>query len=97
MANGAGPTGPTKQQQRIRIDLNELPTAGCPNCGCSIFVTNVALFKKLSALRSPTGKPMLAEIKLALCQECGAVAQPVGDELQLLEIVPKDGEADNDD
>lgn len=88
------PTGPPVQQ-KVNINLNDAPTAGCPVCGCIIFAVNVALYKKVSAIQ--VGKPMLALVPLSLCQDCGAVVQPVGDELKLVEAVPKDGEGDDAD
>ena len=90
-------TGPKKPvQARIKINLNEMPGVGCPNCGCQIFTTDHAMFRKLSAIQ--VGKPMLARIPLELCQGCGALHQVVGDEMKLVEMVPigkedTDGEA----
>ena len=53
-------------QQQVRINLNEMPTVGCPNCGCLVFATNVSMYKKLSAIQM--GKPMLAKIELSLAK-----------------------------
>lgn len=70
-------------QGQINIDLSKASIVGCPNCGCQIFATNVAMYKKLSAIQ--IGKPMLARVELSVCQDCGAILQPVGDELKLVE------------
>ena len=85
---------PTKDpvQARIKINLNEMPVVGCPNCGCQIFTTDHAMFRKLSAIQ--VGKPMLARIPLELCQGCGALHQVVGDEMKLVEMVPVKEEDD---
>ena len=68
------------------VNLNELPPVGCPNCGCQVFTTNHAMFRKLSAIQ--VGKAILARIPLELCQDCGALCQAVGDELKLVEAIP---------
>lgn len=91
MANGAKPPGTgAPRQVQFKINLNELPTKGCPICRCSVFNTNVGLFKQISALQSPTGKGTLARVELASCIDCGTVVQVVKDELKLVEMVPKE-------
>lgn len=88
MATSGGNGGKeTTGRQAINININELPAVGCPNCGCEVFATNVAMYKKLSAIQ--VGKPMLAKIEVCICQDCGALIQPVGDELKLVTVVPK--------
>ena len=89
--NGAKPPGtPLQISRQVQIDLNKQPTVTCPICGCSIFATNIAMYKKLSDIQ--VGKPILARVELALCQDCGAIVQAVGDELRLVEAVPKEEE-----
>ena len=97
MNDAMRPPGKGPVQTRININLNELPPVGCPNCECQVLATNIAMYRKLGATQSPTGKAMLAMIPLSLCQDCGAVSQVVGDELKLIEMVPVDGEADDAD
>lgn len=93
------PSGiPGKQKQvQITINLNDLDTVRCANCGFAIFATNVAMYKRIGATQSPTGKAMLAGIQLNVCQDCGAIMQVVDDELKLVEIAPGDGKADEGD
>ena len=90
-AKPPGTEGPVKA--RVRINLDEMPSVGCPACGCQIFTTSYAMFRKLSAIQ--VGKPMLARIPLELCQGCDALYQVVGDELKLVEMVPM-GKEDTD-
>jgi len=100
MSNGDRPmgTGGGRMQAQIRVNLNELPPVSCPACKCQIFATNIAIYKKLGATQSPTGKAMLAMISLLLCQDCGALSQVVQDELKLVEVEkitpPEDGKED---
>lgn len=92
---GNGGKGPSMQVRQVKINLNEVPTVGCPNCGYQLFATNVAMYKKLSAIQ--VGKPMLAKIEIAICQDCGAVVQPVDDELRLVEVAMREGEEGQED
>ena len=97
MSNGTKPPGTEGPiQAKVRINLNEMPPVSCPTCGCQIFTTSHAMFRKLSAIQ--VGKPMLARIPLELCQGCDTLYQVVGDELKPVELVPigkedTDGEA----
>ena len=93
MNDRAKPPGTGPVQARVKINLNEMPAVGCPQCGCEIFTTEHAMFRKLSAIQ--VGKPMLARIPLELCRGCGALYQVVGDELKLVEMVPT-GKEDTD-
>lgn len=86
MNDSRRPTGPVPPQAAIHLNLNDMPPVGCPICGCQVFATNVAMYRKLSAIQA--GKAMLARIMLELCQDCGALCQVVGDEIKLVEVVP---------
>jgi len=92
---GNGGKGPPTQIRQVKININDTPTVGCPNCGSQFFATNVAMYKKLSAIQ--VGKPMLARIELAICQDCGALVQPTGDELKLVEIIKREGQEEPDE
>ena len=76
------------------VNLNELPSVGCPNCSCQIFVSNAAMYKKVSAIQA--GKAQLIRVVLNICQDCGALSQAIGDELKLVEVVPLEKEETDD-
>lgn len=88
MTNGARP--PAKGGVvAFKVNLNDLAAVGCPHCGGNVFDTGVGLFKGMSAVQSPTGKPMLAKIEVAICLGCGVLVQPVGNELKIVETPAK--------
>lgn len=58
------------RQQKINVDVNTLKSLLCPNCKCVIFQTNIATFKKLSSLQSPTGTEQLLTVQLIRCINC---------------------------
>jgi hypothetical protein len=62
------------QQPRIKITpdmFKNFKTIAC-DCGGKIFHTGF-VFKKLSALVSPTGKEELYPIEVLICEACGKV------------------------
>lgn len=90
------PKPPSTQPVQFVINLSELSTVGCPTCGGFVFTTNVAMFKELTAIRSPTGKAQLIKVELCICQSCNTLVQPVGTELKVIETIigtGKSGEA----
>lgn len=103
MPNGNGGKKPQRagpaQDRTVQFTANmdDLPTALCPICGCQIFNTGVALYKKLGAVQSPTGRAQLIRVVLSSCVDCGAVVMPVSDQFKLIEVTPtppKDGSKD---
>lgn len=60
----------TQQQVKMNINLNELKTITCPNCGNPVFNTNLNMFKKLPSIQSPTGQAQLIKIELISCPAC---------------------------
>ena len=80
-------------QSIVHINLNEMPSVGCPNCSCEIFTTNYAMYKKLSAIQ--VGKAQIVRVILERCEECGALCQVVNDGLKLVEMAPL-GKEDTD-
>ena len=65
------PMGPAAQQQ-VNINPDDLEDVVCDECG-SQFFNEVFLFKKLSAVLSPTGKDTMVPLKTYKCQECGHI------------------------
>ncbi len=82
------PKPPSVAQSHITVNLNELPTVGCPTCQGMIFTTNIALFKELTAIQSPTGQAQMIKVDLCQCYACDEIVQPVGSELRIVEVAP---------
>ena len=60
------------QQQQLNINPDDLTDVLCNKCSNQTF-TQVFLFKKLSAVLSPTGKESLIPLQVYRCTECGHI------------------------
>jgi len=60
------------QQQNININPNDLEDVLCEECGEQTFEP-AFLFKKLSAVMSPTGKDTLIPLQVYKCTHCGHI------------------------
>jgi hypothetical protein len=60
-------------ENKIRVDLSNTAWAEC-ECGGMMFTTSM-MFKKLSALMSPTGKNELVPLEVAVCTSCGKIPE----------------------
>jgi hypothetical protein len=61
------------QAPRITPDIiRNSPTIECEECGGKLF-TEKLMFKKISALISPTGKEEVVPMPLLVCEKCGKV------------------------
>jgi hypothetical protein len=60
------------QQQNININPDDLVDVVCDKCGCQTF-SQVFLFKKLSAVLSPTGKDTMVPLQTYKCTDCGHI------------------------
>ena len=67
MKNGMQP-GHTQQ---INVDLSKSPPRACA-CGCKYFMQAVTVHV-ISALVSPTGQELTAQVPVLICLECKAV------------------------
>jgi len=85
---------PGQPNVKVNINLTALETSVCPECGCPFFYTNLAIYKKLTSVESPTGKAETVRVILSQCMECGIIVQPKGMELErvLIEKVEPEGE-----
>ena len=61
------------QPIQVEIDLKNATPRLC-ECGCKFFTTAVQLFM-VSALLSPTGQELMAQVPALLCRECGTVLE----------------------
>ena len=68
MNQGKQPT----QSQNININPDDLVDVVCDKCGCQTF-SQVFLFKKLSAVLSPTGKDTMVPLQTYKCTDCGHI------------------------
>lgn len=59
------------QPMQINVDLDKATQRAC-ECGCKYFVPMVTIYV-VSALLSPVGKELTAQVPVLLCKECGEV------------------------
>lgn len=64
-----GQNGP---KEGVEFDLNSADDIRCSNCGCKVFEA-AFMFKKVSALLSPTGQASMIPIQTFRCSECGNI------------------------
>ena len=75
----------------MRISLDVVKDAKLQTCSCGGAVfTEKLMFKKLSALISPTGKEELYPIQVMVCDKCGKVPR----DLNPYDLVPEEFLAD---
>ena len=61
-----------QQGLNVNINPNDLEDVVCEECGSQCFEPTF-LFKKLSAVLSPTGKETLIPLQIYRCQDCGHI------------------------
>ena len=69
-------------KQQVKIDLSDADTMKCQECGNSIFIQGYVI-KKISAIVSPTGEEVIAQIQVFNCGNCGTML-PLSKELDEL-------------
>ena len=67
MQNGMQP----QNVRQVQVDLTKSPPRECA-CGCKYF-TQAVTVHIISALISPTGQELTAQVPVLLCMECKAV------------------------
>jgi DNA-directed RNA polymerase subunit RPC12/RpoP len=60
------------QQQQVAISPEDLTDVTCSECGHQVF-TQVYLFKKISAILSPTGQESMIPLPTYKCDNCGHI------------------------
>jgi hypothetical protein len=63
---------PQGNQERIPIDLSLATDVVCSECEGKVFQP-VLLFKKISAIVSPTGEEVMIPIETCVCIKCGHI------------------------
>lgn len=63
--------GQPMQQQQIKVDLTKATQRKCA-CGCEYFMPALKVYA-VSALVSPTGQELTAQVQVYVCMECKAV------------------------
>jgi uncharacterized Zn finger protein len=66
------PNQPNLQSPNVKLDLSQASDLECSKCGNKFFHT-VYMFKQISALISPAGKPSIIPIETFACLECGNI------------------------
>ena len=66
--------GPTREKAGLNVNINpsDLVDVVCEECGSQTF-QQIYLFKKLSAVLSPTGKDTMVPLQTYRCTECGHI------------------------
>jgi len=66
------PSGKNQPAPQMKVDLSTATDVTCENCGNMTF-EEVTMFKKLSALMSPTQKEAMVPIPTFACVACGFI------------------------
>ena len=85
-----GNSGPTRDNpglntndMQMKVLLKDTVDVVCEKCGHKLF-TQLMMFKKLSAVMSPTGEESLIPVQVFACNACGHVNEqflpPAGNE-----------------
>ena len=61
-----------REQKGLNINHEDLEYVHCDKCGCQTFEP-IMVFKKLSAVLSPTGQTSLIPLQLYKCTDCGHI------------------------
>jgi uncharacterized Zn finger protein len=73
MANIIDASGMQQQPSaQVRIDPNSLKDVSCVSCNGKLF-QEVYMFKKISAIVSPTGRDEMIPVVTYRCVECGDI------------------------
>ena len=64
--------GGNPPKTEMKIDASDLDDIICEECGGKIF-RQASMFKRLSALVSPTGKQQIVPIPVFGCDDCGHI------------------------
>ena len=79
--NGAQPQA--DQDMQVKVALKDTTDVTCDKCEHKFF-TQLMMFKKISAVMSPTGQESMIPVQVFACNECGHVNEqflpPVGNE-----------------
>jgi len=59
-----------KTNDKMQLDISNASDLLCSSCGHNLFQP-VLMFKKVSAIISPTGEEMLIPIETCVCVKCG--------------------------
>ena len=72
MSKVVGLDGQRPPQANINIRPEDLKNIVCENCGGRFF-REVQVFKRISALISPTGKEQIMPVPTFRCDDCGHI------------------------
>jgi len=72
MGNVIGMDGKDQPNSKVKLNMSDLKDIICENCEGKIF-REATMFKKLSALLSPTGKEQVIPIPVFRCDDCGHI------------------------
>jgi len=64
--------GQPDQNMQVKVALKDTSDVVCEKCSHKLF-TQLMMFKKLSAVMSPTGEESLIPVQVFACNDCGHV------------------------
>ena len=64
--------GQQNPNMQVKLALKDTEDVGCDKCGHKLF-TQLMMFKKISAVMSPTGEESLIPVQVFACNSCGHV------------------------
>ena len=64
--------GQPDPNMQVKVALKDTQDVSCEKCGHKLFV-QLMMFKKLSAVMSPTGEESLIPVQVFACNDCGHV------------------------
>lgn len=72
MSKVLGMNGQPQNPTQLRINADDLKDLVCEECGSKVF-REATMFKRLSALVSPTGKEQIVPLPIFRCDDCGNI------------------------
>tara|TARA_R110000744_G_scaffold39158_1_gene89182 strand:+ start:5642 stop:5911 length:270 start_codon:yes stop_codon:yes gene_type:complete len=66
------PSPQAEQQMQVKVALKDTTDLLCEECDHGLFI-QLMMFKKLSAVLSPTGEESLIPVQVFACNSCGHV------------------------
>jgi hypothetical protein len=67
------------ENQKVKVDVSSAPWVEC--CGAPRMFESTYMFKRISALISPTGREEYVPVEVMICKSCGKVPGFISDRI----------------